>query len=567
MSGDPQKPAERIALFTDFTPDFLQRELEQAAQRAGLPVGIHSVNPHSREAALRDPDSALYRFKPGVVLIGLSGPLQWSAFQSQPPGPARLRFGEERLEECREAWELLRHHLPRVKIWQSDLGPFPDGISGTEARRDPKAFAFQRDQFNRELVKALIPYHDATLIDWSEPVFQAGTRTAYDSRLWLTAGHPFALPFLPELIRPVMNRLLWQAGRFIKVLVVDLDNTLWGGEVGETGPAALQVGQEGIGNVYRNFQLWLRHLKDEGILLAVVSKNDPDKAREGIARHPENILSLEDFAVFKAGWNPKSDQIREVANELNIGLDSFCFIDDSPFEREEVRARLPQVSVPDMPPDPADWIPYLGRCALFESGAHSTADTERTRWVREEQQRRSRKTAFKNYVDYLRSLEMRGRMAPLQEEHVARAHQLVMRTNQFNLRTIRHSKETLEEIMRSPSWKGWVFGLEDKFGDYGWISLVLLEDGPTPGRSAFIDTWVMSCRVFERGMEHWILNQLVTALRESGYGSLEGEFIETPKNARFSDLLERLGFIRTGNTRWRLDLARPPRHDTCIQPA
>jgi FkbH-like protein len=564
MSGETPQPHLRIALLTDFTPAFLERELRRATRESGLTLDILTVDPNTRQAQLLDPESDLIRFNPDIVLSGLSAPVQWSRFQSRPPGPSRIRFGEELLEACLQDWDRIHAHLPHAEIWQANLGPFPDGISGTEASRDPTSFPFQREQFNHELKQALVPRRYVVLIDWAASIEMAGTGQAYDHRLWLTAAHPFSLDFLPALARPVVTRIHWRTGRFLKVLVLDLDNTLWGGVVGDCGPHAISIGQEGMGNVFRNFQLWLRHLKDEGILLAVASKNDPERAREAFTLNPENILKLEDFAAFQAGWDPKSEMIEAISRELNIGCDAFCFIDDSAFERNEVRSRLPGVTVPEMPEDPSAWIPFFARQGLFETGTHSTADSHRTQWIQEERQRRGRAESFANYTQYLQSLKMRARVVPLNGEHLARAHQLIMRTNQFNLRTVRYALEELEEMMDSPNWTGRVFGLRDTCGDSGWISLVLLDTRARSQGLAFLDTWVMSCRVFERGMEKAIFNRLVTELRESGFQRLEAEFIPTAKNGKFASLLDTLGFDPAGNNRWCLDLASAPVHETHI---
>lgn len=564
MSAEPKQPVLRIALLTDFTPAFLVREVHKATDAAGIVVDLLTVDPNAREAQLLNSSSELAAFQPDVILNGLSGPAQWSRFQALSPGANRIRFGEELLEGCIADWERIHSLFPQAAIWQTNLGPFSDGISGSEAARDPKAFAYQRDQFNHTLKQALVPRRHIALIDWAAAVEISGSSRAYDSRLWLTAAHPFSLSFLPALVKPVLNRIKWQTGRFLKVLVLDLDNTLWGGIVGECGPHALAIGQEGLGNIFRNFQLWLRHLKDEGILLAVATKNDPERAREAFAQNTENILRLEDFAVFQAGWNPKSEMIAGISRELNIGLDAFCFIDDSAFERREVRTRLPDVTVPEMPEDPSDWIPFLAEQVLFETGTHSSADGKRTQWVREERQRRERAGDFLNYADYLESLQMRGRATALSEEHLARAHQLIMRTNQFNLRTIRHPIEDLEAVPHSPKWMGRIFGLRDTCGDYGWISLVLLDLENQPPGTAFLDTWVMSCRVFERGMEQAILNHLVYMLKQSGYQQLTAEFIPTAKNGKFAGLLGELGFTAEEGRRWRLDLDSAPVHETHI---
>lgn len=564
MSQTPPDSPRRLALLTDFTPDFLARQLRQEAAATGLDIEVMAVGPYQRPQQVMDPQSDLVAFSPHVICLALSGPMQWQRFLSQEPGPGRLRFGQLLLEACLAEWEALHRHLPGSEIWQTNLGTFPDGLSGQEALRDPAAFSFQERQFNHDLMQALIPHRFVRLLDWDAPLQWWGLQHAYDPRLWLTAAHPFSLDVLPTLVQPILQRWRSRSGRFLKVLVLDLDQTLWGGLAGEAGPHGLQIGQEGMGNVFRHFQLWVRQLKASGLLLAVASKNEPLVAREAFQANAQQVLSLDDFAVFKAGWEPKSEMIREIAGELNIGLDAFCFLDDNPFERNEVRAAIPAVTVPELPEDPAGWIPFLARSGLFDTASHSTADAHRTQWIQEERERRQHQRAFPDYAAYLQSLRMKARLAPLSEEHLARAHQLILRTNQFNLRTVRHSLEHLEACLHSPEWRGWLVGLRDTYGDYGWVSLILLHTGDATPRVAFLDTWVMSCRVFSRRLEHFILNQMTEDLRAAGFTRLEAEYRPTPKNAPFADLLPSLGFILARENRWCLDLATPARHETPV---
>ena len=564
MLRDPAQPDFRIALLTDFTPDFLAGALREGGQAGNLGLSIHTVSPHALEAEVMDQDSPLYAFQPTLVILGLSGPMQWTAFESLPPGTERLRFAGTLLERCVRIWQTLQSRIPGLQIWQSNLGPFPDGLSGMESPRHPTAFAFHQKQFNEHLMEELVAHRGISLLDWVDPVVRIGTLSAYDARLWQAASHPYALEFLTQLVSPLVKRLKWQVGRFLKVVVIDLDETLWGGVVGDRGPHGIHLGQEGLGNVYRTFQLWLRHLKSDGILLAVASKNEAPNAREPFTVNPENVLQLDDFASFQTGWMPKSEMIRRISEELNIGLDAFCFMDDNPFEREEVRTRLPEVTVPDLPRDPAEWIPYLAGTGLFEGGDPSTADNHRTRWILDENQRKATRQGFISYEAYLASLGMEGRMEPMLEIHLARAHQLLMRTNQFNLRTGRHRPEQLEEMIHSNEWGSWIFGLKDKFGDYGTISLVLLQLPKDEPGKAFINTWLMSCRVFGRGMEKWILRKLTDHLVQTGHTLLEGEFIPSPKNHRFSTLYQDLGFSPTPSGRWCLDLKDLPVHETLI---
>jgi len=557
MSGDTQISPCRLALLTDFTPDFLASELRKIAESSSLSLDIHLINPGNWQSEILQQESALYTFNPDVVLIGCSGPMQWSRFSSDRNTDPGLKL----LEEYLQIWDTLRKRLPHVEIWQSELGPFPDGLGDAV---DPSSFSAQRAIFNEGIFNESSSRSHVSLVDWVSGIHQTGTRQAYDNRLWHTAAHPFALDFLPELAKPIIKRLMWRSGRFIKVVVVDLDETLWGGIVGDLGSSGIQIGQEGIGNIFRHFQIWVKLLKHQGILVAVASHNTEESARQAFD-NPEHVLTLEDFAAFRASWDPKSVMIREIAEELNIGLDAFCFLDNSVFVRNEVRSALPQVSVPELPDDPSEWLEFLSSASLFESGTGSEANAHRTRWIQEAGERDAKRQGFENYEDYLSSLKMQGRLRSLKKEHIPRAHQLIMRTNQFNLRTIRHSKATLEKMLSSENWLSYFAGLEDCFGDYGWIGLLLIERDSPESDCAFLDTWIMSCRVFERGMEYWTFTRLIEELRTRGISTLDAEFVPSAKNGKFSGLLGELGFTPTSGGRCRLDLTAAPLHETHIE--
>lgn len=553
----------RFALLADFTPDFLARELEARGRDYALPMSVFAPAPATLTSQVLDSASDLHAFDPDILLFALSGPIQWSLFQSTPTQEDKASFGEALAERYLGFQHHLQGSLPRCRLWQSTLGPFPDGISGDSHLPGQASFAPHRRHFNERIRKASASGSPLRLIDWETPLQRTGLDSAYDLRLWLTAAHPFSLPFLSDLANPVINLLRQESGQLLKVIVLDLDDTLWGGTIGETSPEALQISQEGFGNVFRHFQLWLKALRDKGMLLAVVSKNDPETARSAF-QNPDNCLQLADFAAFKAGWGPKSEAIQEIARDLRIGLDAFCFIDDQAFEREEVRKALPGVMVPDLPADPAEWIPFLARSGRFEPAATAPEDASRTRWLQEEETRRHKRREFADYTAFLQSMKMRARMAPLSPQLLDRARQLLLRTNQFNLRTLRHSRGFLERISTAPDWKGLVFGLRDTHGDYGWISLMLLQFSSETPEIAFMDSWVMSCRVFERGMEDWILQQVASELRPIGISALLTEYRPTAKNGKLASVLPRLGFESLPGNRWRLDLARPCLHQTCI---
>ena len=236
--------------------------------------------------------------------------------------------------------------------------------------------------------------------------------------------------------------------------ILDLDNTLWGGIVSEAGVRGIEIGNLGKGHAFTDFQIWLRELKRRGILLAVCSKNDESAAKAPFLEHPEMILRLDDFAVFVANWNDKAENIKEIQRSLNIGMDSMVFLDDNPFERELVRTMLPEVTVPELPADPADYLSYLKSLNLFETTAYSGEDAERTKQYQTEEKRKNLRDSAGSYEAYLESLQMTADIRLFDEFQVPRISQLCNRSNQFNLRTVRYSEKEIENIIKDPEQIG-----------------------------------------------------------------------------------------------------------------
>jgi len=264
------------------------------------------------------------------------------------------------------------------------------------------------------------------------------------------------------------------------------------------------------------------------------------------------VLKLEDIAVFVANWSNKADNIRHIQNVLNIGFDSLVFLDDNPAERALIRTELPEVLVPELPADPAQVLPYLRQLNLFETVSYSTQDQKRTQQYQEEAQRQAVQQSFTNMEDYLKSLEMKGKIQPFQDQHIARISQLSQRSNQFNLRTIRYAESDIQQIMLNSSYLTYEISLEDKFGKYGLISVVMLKD--LQNMTLFIDTWLMSCRVLKRDVERFALNQLVNDAIAKGYKKIIGEYLPTAKNKLVENHYSDLGFMQIQNGKWELSL-------------
>jgi FkbH-like protein len=373
-----------------------------------------------------------------------------------------------------------------------------------------------------------------------------------------------ALDFIPSVAKAVVDVVQAIRGNAKKCLILDLDNTLWGGVIGDDGIENIQIGELGMGHAFDDLQRWARELKNRGIILAVCSKNEDETARKPFRDHPDMVLRLEDIAVFVANWNNKVDNIKYIQSVLNIGFDSMVFVDDNPFERNLVRELLPSVTVPELPEDPALVVSHLCSLNLFETASYSEEDLRRTQQYREEIVRTEFQKTFTSIDDYLAGLEMTSCVRAFGDFDVPRIAQLTQRSNQFNLRTIRYTEADIERLRKSGDFMTFSFHLEDKFGDHGLIGLLILEK--SNGKSAFIDTWIMSCRVLKRGMEEFMVNQMVEQARVAGINRVRGEYIPTAKNAMVKDFYPRMGFASSnGNGEWELDLERFKEFKTFIK--
>ncbi len=381
-----------------------------------------------------------------------------------------------------------------------------------------------------------------------------GRNWMFDPTIYTSTEMVLSLDALPYVASRIMDIICAIEGKFKKCLILDLDNTIWGGIVGDDGWERLQLGHGlGIGKAFTEFQLWIKKLKERGIIICVCSKNDEKKAKEPFEKHPEMILRLEDISVFKANWETKVDNILAIKNNLNIGLDSMVFIDDNPFERSIVKKYLPEVTVPDLPEDPAEYLEYLYSLNLFETASFSHNDADRTKQYQIQAQRENYARSFTDENSFLESLGMTSLVEGFTPYNTPRVAQLSQRSNQFNLRTIRYTEQEIEQMSSDNDIIPLTFTLTDRFGDNGLICVVILKKMNT--ETVFIDTWLMSCRVLKRGMENFVLNTIVDTATEAGYKYVIGEYIPTAKNGMVKDHYPDLGFVpdRT-DFRYRLDL-------------
>lgn len=379
-----------------------------------------------------------------------------------------------------------------------------------------------------------------------------------DPFYWHMYKYALAVPAIPEFAYNLSNIIKSIYGRNKKALVLDLDNTLWGGIVGDDGPENIEIGQETpMGQLYSEFQTYIKAHKDLGILLTVNSKNEEENALAGLSR-PDSILKPDDFVVIKANWNPKDRNIVEIADTLNIGRDSLVFVDDNPAERLIVKEQLPEVGVPEIGA-PENYITRLDRCGYFEVTEISADDLKRTEMYQENARRQELQNAFADYKDYLLSLDMKAEIKPFSPTYMARIAQLTNKSNQFNLTTKRCTQAEIEQFAADNRYITCYGRLEDRFGDNGVVSVVFGHVDEADSEKFHIDLWLMSCRVLKRDMEFAMMDYLAEQCIGRGIREIYGYYYPTAKNKIVQKFYETQGFelLETKEdeaTVWRLQL-------------
>lgn len=547
----------RVALVGGGTPDLLADPLRASCVASGIALDLHVGGYGEVPGALLDPESTLARFEPRIVVVlntphellgRLAVGIDADTIDDMIEQECESLLGAAQSFHRRTGAEIVIHTHP-VPI-DSGFGSLSWKLPST-----PESFLARVNLRLGERAPSFVH-----LLDAAGMASRMGTRTWFDPRFWYHAKQPISFAAVPEWTGAVTATLRALLGRACKVAVLDLDNTLWGGVVGDDGVEGIKLGEgTGEGEAFKAFQQHLKQLKRLGVLLAVCSKNDEAIALDAIDRHPEMVLRREDFVSIKANWNPKSGNIRAIAKELDLGLDSFVFIDDNPAEREEVRRALPQVFVPELGEEPADYGAILAAGRYFEKTGVTDEDGRRTEAYRTRAQAAASLGEATDLSSYLESLEMRGVVRPFEPISMERITQLTNKTNQFNLTTRRVVQSEMEEFAESDSWITLSMRLRDRFGDHGLISVFF---GEIEDARLTIEGWLMSCRVLKRGVEQALFQKVLDEARRRGVEEIIGVYKPTERNALVRDMYPNLGFEKLSESesevRWRIRVADAP---------
>ncbi len=551
----------RVAILASSTIDHLPPAIRVAGLRRKLLIEVYSGAYGQYRQDLLDPASALHRFRPQAVLFSLSAreaiagvPINASAAQVD----AEIgRF----VAELRSLWRKARE-IGGAAIIQQTFIDVSEPLFGGYDRIVPGAPGAVVARLNDRLCEAAAQ-DGALLLDVARASQRDGIDAWFDVGRWLQGKleiAPQAAPLYGDL---AVRILAAQRGLSKKCLVLDLDNTLWGGVIGDDGLDGIVLGEgSAAGEAHLALQHYAKQLKEREIILAVCSKNDAKIAEAAFRDHPEMVLRRADIAAFQANWDDKAQNLKAIAARLNIGLDSLVFVDDNPIERARVRQSLPMVATPEMPDDPALYVRCLADAGYFEAVAFTAEDRDRAQAYAANAEREALLGTAESMDEFLRGLKMTAVYGPFAGVDHARVVQLINKTNQFNTTTRRYASEEITQIMDEPDALTLQFRLLDRVGDNGLVSIMILRPTPADDEALEIENWVMSCRVFGRELEFEAMNIAVEAARERGARALVADYIPTAKNDVISKLYPSLGFTEVdqatpanGATRWRLDLA------------
>ncbi len=533
-------PGIRIALMGDSSTQFLATAIRGEGYDRGYNIILYESDYNQTERQALDPTSEYHQFAATYTIIFLSTHKLLEKY-SLSTAAEQLHLADERIELIKELCGNIEGTVICFNYPEID-----DSVFGSYANKVPLSFTYQLRKLNYDLMKLSSEIPNLFICDIAALQNKFGRDFIFDSHIYVSTEMLLSLDSIPYIASRCLDIVSAVEGKFKKCLILDLDNTLWGGVVGDDGWERIQIGHNlGIGKVYTEIQEWVKKLKNRGIIIAVCSKNDEDKAKEPFEKNPEMILRLEDISVFIANWDNKVNNIKLIQSILNIGFDSMVFLDDNPFERNLVRENIPGIIVPELPDDPGDYLEYLYSLNLFETASYSETDSKRTEQYRQEAVRVSQRMKFTDEADYLKSLDMKAKVEKFNDYNTPRIAQLSQRSNQFNLRTVRYTENDIIEMRDNAEYACFAFSLSDKYGDNGLISVVIMK--VLDAKTLFIDTWFMSCRVLKRGMENFILDTIAEYAKDNGYHKLIGEYIPTAKNGMVKNLYTELGFTESPN--------------------
>jgi FkbH-like protein len=549
----------RLAILRSFTVEPLVPLLRAGAFCEGinLSVRVGEFNAYAQE--MLDPGSALYGYSPDGAILAVQtedvAPDLWNAYADLTPEERQAAI--QRVQQEFRDWIFAFRKKTSASLIVHSLAVPTESSLGVLDGQTENGQASAIREINRDLLAVRNELREVYVLDYDALVARHGRMPWRDQRKWQAMRMPIAATYHRHMTQEWLRFLCPLAGKIVKALAVDLDNTLWGGVIGEDGMTGIQIGMAYPGAAYRELQRAVLDLRSRGILLAVCSKNNPDDALEVFEKHPDMLLRPKHFSAMRINWQNKPQNLREIAAELNIGLDALALLDDNPVERDQVRNELPEVRVLGFLGDPLEQARALREHPLFERLTLSAEDQRRSAYysARREAEELSRSCVSRE--DFYRSLRQEAEIVPVGDATLARAAQLTQKTNQFNLTTRRYTEDQILEMMGKPDWGVYSMRVTDRYGDQGIVGIAITHDTEV---HCEIDTFLLSCRVIDRTLETAFLSYLADQARRRNIKELRGWFFPTKKNPPAKDFYRNHGFILasedSNSSLWTLDLTK-----------
>lgn len=548
----------RVAILSSFTIEPLKPYLQVESFRWGIALEVYLGGYNLIKQEILNPQGSLYRFNPNIVIIAARleewCPRLMEDFLSLTEGEIEA-LSLQVLSDFHGLIDTFRKRsTARLLLHNFALPLYPPlGVLESTMANGQTQIILEINSSLAELAKEV---EGVYILDYDRLCRSAGRRDWQDDKMWYMGKIPISPRNLKLLARMQVTFIKAILGVSKKCLVLDLDNTLWGGILGEEGLQGIQIGYSYPGNIYRDFQKAILNLYNRGVILAINSKNNWNEVEQVFQEHPDMVLRLEHFACIKVNWENKAKNMQAIAPDLNIGLDSMVFFDDDPVERELMQKMLPEVFTIEAPANPLDYCESLLGLGLFDALSYSEEDRERGKIYQAQLKRKSLEESASSLEDFYRALEMAAQIRELDDFSLPRVVQLIQRTNQFNLTTRRYNEAEISNLAKGKNSRVFYLRLEDKFGDNGIVGVAILKNSE---RISVIDTFLLSCRVIGRTVETAFLSYLIDIARESGSDEIQGEHVPTPKNKPVADFYAKHGFKLVSQfgegSRWGLRLS------------
>ena len=548
----------RLAILRSFTVEPIVPLLRAAAFVNGIDLAVHVGDFNAYAQEILDGKSSLYEFKPDAVILAVQTrdivPELWRDFSSLDA--ADISSIIKRTISDFQNWAQAFRNRSHAHLIVHDLEHPVFPSQGVFDNQSSKGQCAAICEVNRGLSELTEEIRGTYILDYDALVARHGRISWHDEKKWLTVRLPIAAGQLAHMAEEWLRFLQPLTGKIAKVLVLDLDNTLWGGIIGEDGMDGIQIGVEYPGAAFQGLQRVALDLYRRGILLAICSKNNLDDAMAVLEKHPGMLLRPQHFAAMRINWQDKPQNLREIAAELNVGIDSLALVDDNPVERRRVRLDIPEMTVIDLPENPMEYAPALQECPAFERLTLSREDRERPKYYVAERERTHLEQSSASREDFLRSLRQQAEVAYVSPATLARVAQLTQKTNQFNLTTRRYSEQEISHMASLPDCQVFSIRVKDRFADNGLVGVAITRDKEAVCE---VDTFLLSCRVIGRSVETALLSYLAARALARGNRELKGWFLPTKKNAPAKEFYSSHGFVMVEQndkgSLWRLDLS------------